>query len=176
MKQKLHPTRTSASLFAAALLLATFSAQFSTLFAQGGKAGNFGNTATGDHALYSDTSGSANTANGFSALSSNTTGTNNTADGKEALASNMTGINNTAVGVAALPQNTSGGGNIALGYLAGFGVATADNVIAIGADGADVEHAHVRPDAGFAHAYVGGDRERLQTSVFRRQQEPKPGA
>ena len=38
------------------------------------------NTASGDHALFSDTTGSLNTANGAGALQSNTTANNNTAN------------------------------------------------------------------------------------------------
>jgi Chaperone of endosialidase len=96
------------------------------------------NTAAGANALFSNTEGSANTASGFLVLSSNTTGSNNTADGEGALGANTTGSTNTAIGVAALYFNTTGSGNIALGRVAGRGVTMANNVIAIGADGADV--------------------------------------
>jgi hypothetical protein len=51
------------------------------------------NTATGDSALYSNTTGNDNTAGGFNALSSNTTGGLNTAIGVSALQSNTTGWN-----------------------------------------------------------------------------------
>src|SRR5436309_2254523 len=56
------------------------------------------NTAEGDLALFSLTTGSANTAIGRDAFGSNTTGNNNTAIGFEALGGNTTGNNNTANG------------------------------------------------------------------------------
>src|SRR6266550_6774583 len=55
----------------------------------GGYPGN--NTAEGDNALLSLTSGASNTAIGFSALSSDTTGNFNTASGQNALFNNTTG-------------------------------------------------------------------------------------
>src|ERR1700730_2578685 len=72
----------------------------------GGYPGN--NTAEGDNALFSLTTGSYNTANGDNSLFSNTTGASNTANGSQALQSNTTGYNNTANGVAALFSNTTG--------------------------------------------------------------------
>jgi hypothetical protein len=94
-----------------------------------------GNTAEGQNALLSLTSGAWNTAIGFSslkrntignlntaigvnALSLNTTGVNNTANGGNALYSNTTGEQNTANGVYALFDNTTGGGNTAMGAFA----------------------------------------------------------
>jgi trimeric autotransporter adhesin len=76
------------------------------------------NTAEGDDALFSLTTGVQNTAIGFQALYANTTGPNNTAIGFDALASNTTGDHNTATGVVALWQNTIGFGNTALGAVA----------------------------------------------------------
>jgi hypothetical protein len=73
------------------------------------------NTASGNDALYSDTSGSYNTATGFSSLFSNKTGNNNTAAGYESLYFNSTGSNNTASGYQALYTNTTGASNIAAG-------------------------------------------------------------
>jgi hypothetical protein len=55
-----------------------------------------GNTAEGEDALFSLTTGVRNTATGFDALFNNTTGYNNTAVGFEALQSNTTGWGNTA--------------------------------------------------------------------------------
>jgi hypothetical protein len=72
------------------------------------------NTAEGDGALLSLTTGSSNTANGFTALTSNTTGNFNTATGAGALNSNTTGSSNTANGTA-LHHNTTGFGNTATG-------------------------------------------------------------
>jgi hypothetical protein len=79
----------------------------------GGYAGN--NTAEGDDALFSLTTGTENTALGFGALYSNTTGDSNTATGSLALFSNTTGIRNTANGFVALANNTTGERNTATG-------------------------------------------------------------
>ena len=66
------------------------------------------NTAEGEDALFSLTTGTDNTAIGFNALFSNTTGSRNTAIGGQALLSNTTGSGNTAIGFFALPKNTIG--------------------------------------------------------------------
>ncbi len=95
------------------------------------------NTATGDSALRNNTTGAFNTANGAGALVNNATGGANVAIGAQALNSNTAGFQNTAVGDAALANSISGNANIALGILAGSGVTTAENVICIGADGAN---------------------------------------
>src|SRR5205823_14833625 len=65
------------------------------------------NTAEGDLALFSLTTGDNNTALGFKALSANTTGFNNTATGERALRGNTTGSNNTATGTETLSSNTA---------------------------------------------------------------------
>jgi transposase-like protein len=100
----------------------------------------FQNTADGAFALFSNTTGFQNTATGEFALFSNTSGNYNTATGFDALINNTTGDQNTANGVIALSNNTTGSFNTALGVLAGSGVFTADNVIAIGTNGADVSN------------------------------------
>jgi hypothetical protein len=98
----------------------------------GGYAG--GNTAEGQNALLSLTTGAFNTAVGFLSLRSSTTGQlntaigvgtllantadQNTATGALALLNNTTGTENTAFGVNALLSTTTGGGNTALGALA----------------------------------------------------------
>jgi hypothetical protein len=74
------------------------------------------NTADGDHALFSNTSGFGNSAFGWYALFANTDGSFNTAVGAGALDLNN-GNNNTAVGTAALLLNT-GGDNTAVGTAA----------------------------------------------------------
>jgi hypothetical protein len=79
----------------------------------GGYPGN--NTAEGDDALFSLTTGTDNTAMGFNALYSNTTGDSNTATGSLALFSNTTGVRNTANGFVALANNTIGQRNTATG-------------------------------------------------------------
>jgi len=73
------------------------------------------NTALGYQALYHETTGNYNTADGMRALFSNTTGHHDTATGVQALYSNTTGNFNTANGVNALLHNTTGQ-NTALGY------------------------------------------------------------
>ena len=96
------------------------------------------NTATGALALRFNTTGTFNTGHGYRALFSNQNGTSNTANGFEALATNLDGNDNTAVGYQALVNVDRGAGNTALGALAGTGVSTANNVICIGATGANV--------------------------------------
>src|SRR5436305_2013852 len=59
------------------------------------------NTAEGEDALFSLTTGDNNTANGYRALHENTTGGFNTANGYRALYSNTTGGGNTATGESA---------------------------------------------------------------------------
>jgi len=95
------------------------------------------NTAIGYQALDNNTTGGVNTAIGFEALFTNSAGAANTAIGSEALYF-TTGIGNTAIGNGALLQNTTGNGNTVLGAGAGGAVTTADNVICIGANGANV--------------------------------------
>ena len=84
----------------------------------GGYPGN--NTAEGDGALFSLTTGTDNTATGFAALTTNTTGFNNTATGRNALLLNETGDRNTADGRVALQVNTTGRLNTAAGNAALF--------------------------------------------------------
>ena len=83
-----------------------------------------GNTAEGDNALFSLTTGDFNTAEGLNALDHNTTGSQNTATGVNTLISNTTGFQNTAIGVNALISNTTGFQNAATGVQALFGNTT----------------------------------------------------
>ena len=83
------------------------------------------NTAEGNDALFSLTTGIGNTAVGFNALFSNTTGRANTADGDRALFSVTTGDANTAIGFRALFSNTTGYRNTANGVRALFSNTTA---------------------------------------------------
>ncbi|MEP6710039.1 MAG: tail fiber domain-containing protein [Verrucomicrobiota bacterium] len=86
------------------------------------------NTAIGFDALFSNTDGKFNTADGSQALMNNTTGSFNTANGYQALLSNTTGVFNTADGTYALQFNTTGFNNTASGYLAlGNNTAGTDN-------------------------------------------------
>jgi hypothetical protein len=92
----------------------------------------FDNTAIGSKALYYNTTGDNNTANGKSALESNTTGRLNTADGAYALSNNTTGFGNTATGLDALYFNTTGNNNTASGYVTLWNNFTGNNNTANG--------------------------------------------
>jgi Chaperone of endosialidase len=94
-----------------------------------------GNTAEGQNALFSRTTGGFNTALGWSSLKSLTTGSFNTGVGAGTLVLN-TGDENTATGVGALLLNTTGGSNTANGALAlfnnttgGFNTANGDSAL-----------------------------------------------
>jgi trimeric autotransporter adhesin len=73
------------------------------------------NTAIGCQALFSNQSGCFNTAIGYRALCCNTSGYHNTAIGWGALCSNTSGRDNTAIGRNALPSNQTGCYNTAIG-------------------------------------------------------------
>jgi hypothetical protein len=106
------------------------------------------NTAEGQNALFSLTTGSANTAVGWFSLFSNAEGSfntatgigtllfntadENTAFGAVALLSNTTGSFNTATGVNALSSNTIGVSNSALGWGALMSNETGTNNTAVG--------------------------------------------
>ena len=98
----------------------------------GGYPGN--NTAEGDDALFSLTTGTANTAMGFEALFSNTTGFENTAYGSHSLWSNTIGIFNTAAGDDSLFFNTTGNNNTAYGWHAIRANTTGSTNTGIGCD------------------------------------------
>src|SRR6266508_2503599 len=107
-----------------------------------------GNTAEGQNALLSLTSGQYNTGIGiFSVLSLSdgnfctgigagtllaNTADQNTATGHGALFSNTNGSSNTAIGQSALFDNTTGDSNVAIGFLA-LSSSTGSNNIALGA-------------------------------------------
>ena len=90
------------------------------------------NTAEGDNALFSLTSGFGNTANGADALFGNSSGSRNTAVGTEALFSNSAGGDNTATGVSALHNNTTGNNNTAVGNGALYSNTTGFDNTAVG--------------------------------------------
>src|SRR5216683_2367968 len=96
-------------LIASAVTLAMFALSPTARAADGGLPNE--NTAEGDDALLSLTTGRNNTANGDGALFNNTKGNLNTATGQVALSSNTTGSGNTANGVGALAGNTTADGN-----------------------------------------------------------------
>src|SRR5689334_11015904 len=107
--------RVSAILFALAFL-AVSAAEAVTPAPDGGYPN--ANTAEGDTALESLTTGINNTAIGFAALSANKNGSFNTATGSQALLNNSGGSANTALGAQALVSNSSGDSNSATGYQA----------------------------------------------------------
>jgi Chaperone of endosialidase len=130
-------TRLSISLFAAAVcLLAPAAVQAQPYLGTGagnpGVSTGSGNTALGDNALSSNTSGFFNTAVGFDACMANTTGFENTAVGTFALVANTTGDLNTAVGTGSLPSNTTGNTNTAVGVEALNANTTASGNTAVG--------------------------------------------
>jgi len=101
--------------------------------------------------------------------------------GSQALESNITGFQNTAVGAAALFNNTAGTANIALGVNAGIGVTTVDNVICIGADGANVSNScyigqiFSRSSSGGTAVFINSDGKLgTATSSRRFKEEIKP--
>jgi hypothetical protein len=85
-----------------------------------------GNTAEGQNALLSLTSGTYNTAIGLLSLRSDTSGSYNTGVGAGALFVNNTGNENTATGFGALLSNTTGIENTANGAFALFSNTTAN--------------------------------------------------
>jgi len=90
------------------------------------------NTAEGEDALFSLTTGDSNTAIGSGALYSNSTGARNTAIGAFALNSNTTGGGNTATGRGALANSTTHNFNTADGYNALFFNTTSGHNMASG--------------------------------------------
>jgi len=90
------------------------------------------NTATGTHALFSNTTGDYNTADGYEALYSNTTGKYNTATGVQSLYSLTTGFFNVACSYGALFLDTSGSYNVAIGPYSLFNNSNGNNNIGLG--------------------------------------------
>jgi Chaperone of endosialidase len=91
-----------------------------------------GNTAEGQSALLSRTTGGFNTAVGYLSLRSDTTGSFNTAVGAGTLLAN-TADSNTATGAGALLSNTTGTNNTATGAFALFANTAGSNNTAAGA-------------------------------------------
>jgi hypothetical protein len=90
-----------------------------------------GNTAEGQNALFSLTTGGYNTAVGYLSLRIDSTNSFNTALGAGTLVAN-TGESNTATGVGALLNNNIGSFNTATGVLALFSNTTASGNTAVG--------------------------------------------
>src|SRR5437762_403016 len=145
------------------------------------------NTAEGDNALFSLTTGTNNTATGAVALHDNTTGSNNTANGGITLANNngsgntaignfalrksVTGDLDTAYGWAALERNTTGRSNIALGAAAGQNLTTGSNNIYIVANAVHQEEqtANSVPAVPISESNtirIGDSRDEGQTDAF----------
>jgi hypothetical protein len=91
------------------------------------------NTAVGLYSLLGTTEGKFNTALGAATLLANTAD-QNTAAGAGALLNNTTGFGNTAVGCLALLSKTTGGGNTAIGLGALLNITSGENNIALGAN------------------------------------------
>ncbi len=113
----------------------------------GGYSGN--NTAEGQSALLSLTTGVNNTAVGWFSLKSNRNGQFNTAVGAATLFNTVGASRNTAIGGAALFSNTNGGGNTAVGALALWSNTTSDLNTAIG------DNALLFNTVGFQNTAVG---------------------
>jgi Chaperone of endosialidase len=107
------------------------------------------NTGIGFNALFNNTSGSDNTATGTVALYSNTTGSSNTVNGDSALFYNTSGAQNTAIGFQALLFNRTGNDNTANGVLALAYNATGSNNIALGTS------AGINLTTGSDNIYIG---------------------
>src|SRR5947207_2759615 len=115
------------------------------------------NTAVGFNALFSNTTGNSNTTIGFYSLANNTTGSFNTAYGQFALQSNGIGTNNTAIGYNLLFTNTTGRSNIAVGASAGINLTTGDANIDIGNPGVAGESETIRLGTNTQRAtYIAG--------------------
>jgi hypothetical protein len=90
------------------------------------------NTACGYEALLLNTTGGANTAIGWEALQRTTTAFRNTVVGCDGLKFNTTGSENAALGSSVLLNNTTGTGNVAIGFRAGSNITVGNNNIDIG--------------------------------------------
>ena len=101
------------------------------------------NTAVGIYSLLSDTTGRFNTGIGAATLLANTAD-QNTAIGTGALLGNSAGASNTASGTFALFNNSTGNGNIGLGASAGINLTTGNNNIEIGNVGVGGESNTIR--------------------------------
>jgi trimeric autotransporter adhesin len=117
------------------------------------------NTAEGDNAFLSLTTGAYNTAIGFASLRALTIGNLNTATGADTLLVN-TASENTATGAGALLSNTTGSSNTANGALAllgntdgSFNVAVGAGALQTGAEGND------NTAVGFDALHSGGDHD-----------------
>ncbi len=161
LSNAVNPSPLRRSFLLILLLLACFAllpgAQALTPPADGGYPG--GNTAEGQAALQSLTTGGFNTAIGFLSLRSNTTNSFNTAVGAGALLAN-TADNNTATGAAALLSNTVGQYDTANGA-----AALASNTTGI-SNTANGFHALFSNTTGSANTATGGSALLVNTGDF----------
>ena len=107
------------------------------------------NTAEGENALRSNTTGLDDTAVGYNSLGSNTTGRYNTANGANALSDTTTGRRNTATGASALVRNNTGDSNTANGHAALLSNTTGQYNTALGAHAGDAQR------TGSGNVYIG---------------------
>jgi trimeric autotransporter adhesin len=151
--------KTITSIIYPAIALACFAllprAQALTPPPDGGYPG--GNTAEGQSALLSLTTGTYNTAVGYFSLLSDSTTSFNTAIGAGALLAN-TGDENTATGVGALLSNTSGSVNTANGVFALFSNTTGNS------DTANGGFALFSNTTGFSNTAVGQNALAVNTT------------
>ena len=107
------------------------------------------NTAEGENALRSNTTGRDDTAVGYNSLGNNTTGRYNTANGANALSDTTTGRRNTATGASALVRNDTGDSNTANGHAALLSNTTGQYNTALGAHAGDAQR------TGSGNVYIG---------------------
>ncbi len=98
-----------------------------------GAGGCINNTAIGNKALESNSSGYQNTAFGYRALRNNSSGRQNTAVGYRALEGETTGVCNTAIGAYALCNQSGASNNTGVGFSAGRAISTGSSNTLVGA-------------------------------------------
>ncbi len=147
---RLIQLKTSTSILVSMLLLAYFWLTPSTPAVVPAPDGGYpgGNTAEGQAALLSLTTGGFNTAVGWLSLRNNSTGIFNTATGAGTLLAN-TADDNTATGVGALLSNTTGADNTANGFEALLNNTDGSANVAMGAS------ALLNNTAGFQNTAIG---------------------
>lgn len=122
------------------------------------QAGGTNNTAIGNAALDSNTTGDANTALGQDALQANTTASNNTAVGYQAGYSLTTGGSNTVMGYQAFDAATTASSSTIVGNRAGGAITTGVNNTIIGADaGASLTTGNGNCFIGATGTYASGE-------------------
>jgi len=114
------------------------------------------NTGVGVNALYGNSTGRFNIGIGPSALFSNAEGDGNVAIGSAALFYNTEGLYNTVIGTNALEQNTSGSNNIAIGADAGMDLLLGNDNIYIGNQGAEESNTIRIGDSQHSSAFIAG--------------------